>query len=74
MPATSVRCPVLRDNVTRVTDFEGEPTTIICSEYQEPTGICRLKKNALDGGPLSQLLERVEEQTLGSRGTRCDLS
>lgn len=74
MPVTSVRCPVLRANVTRVTDFEGDPTAIICPEYDEPTGICRLKRNALDGGPLSQLLERVEESTLGSRGTRCDLS
>ncbi len=74
MQVTSVRCRVLRAHVTRVTDFEGEPTTIICPEYQKPTGICRLKKNAFDGGPLSQLLERVEEQTLGSRGTRCDLS
>ena len=74
MPATSVHCPVLRAHVTRITDFEGEPTNILCAEYEQPTGICRLKRNALDGGPLSQLLERVEENTLSSRSTRCDLS
>ena len=74
MPLIPVRCPVLRVNVTRATDFEGEPTMILCAEYEEPTGICRLKRNALNGGPLSQLLERVEESTLGSRATRCDLS
>ena len=71
---TSIRCPVLGANVTRVADFEGEPTTIICPEYQERTWICRPKNDALDGGPLSQLLDRVEEHTLGSRANRCDLS
>jgi len=70
----TVRCPVLKANVTRVTDFEGLSTAIICSEFDKPTAICRLKKNALDGGPLVQLLERVEEGTLGHRSTRCDLS
>ena len=74
MPATSVRCPVLGANVTRIADFEGEPTTIICAEYETPTGACRLNTHAFEGGPLSQLLERVEEHTLGSRTTRCDLS
>jgi hypothetical protein len=74
MAAAHVRCPVLRADVTRITDFEGQLTTIICSEYDRPTRSCRLKKNALNGGPLSQLLERVEENTLGSRGIRCDLS
>ena len=74
MPATSVRCPVLGAHVTRVTDFEGVPVRIICAEYEQAGGMCRLKSNALDGGPLSRLLERVQENTLGSRSTRCDLS
>jgi len=73
MPAARVRCPVLGAQVTRITDFEGELATIICSEYDRSIGGCRLKKDASRGGPLSQLLERVEENTLGSRGTRCDL-
>ena len=74
MLVTSVRCPVLGADVTRITDFEGEPTTIACTEYDSSTKTCRLKKKVLEGGRLSQLLERVEEHALGSRTTRCDLS
>ena len=73
MAITSVRCPVLGASVTRVTDLEDEVTAIICPEYEEPIGICRLKKNALEGGPLSQLLERVSEDRLETRTTRCNL-
>lgn len=73
MAITSVRCPVLRANVTRVIDLEGEVTQVICPEYEEPTGICRMKKGAQTGGPLSQFLERVSEETLDRRTTRCDL-
>ena len=74
MAIESVRCPVLRGHVTRVTNLEGEPVRIICAEYDEPTGICRLKKNARGGGPLSQLLERVSEEALDTKNTRCILS
>ena len=73
MPAKSVHCPVLGAHIVRIINVESECTGIICPEYLEPTKACRLKKDALDGGPLSQLLERVEESTLGSRTTRCDL-
>lgn len=73
MAIVSVRCAVLGANVTRVTDLEDEVTALICPEYEEPTGICRLKNNARQGGPLSQLLERVSEDTLDTRTTRCNL-
>lgn len=73
MPIASVRCPVSGANVTRVTDFEGEPTLIVCAQYDEPTGICRLKQGAADGGPLSEFLERVSEETLASKSLLCDL-
>jgi hypothetical protein len=56
-----------------VTNLEDEVVTIICPEYEQATGICRLKKAALAGGPLSQLLERLSEDMLGTRTTRCDL-
>jgi hypothetical protein len=46
---------------------------IICPEYQESTGLCRLLSHAETGGPLSRLLERVGEGGLGRRGVRCDL-
>ena len=70
---TSIRCPVLGAHVTRVTDLEGNVTRIICAEYEESTGTCRLKKTALEGGPLAQLLERLSEDTLNTRSTLCDL-
>ena len=73
MAIASVRCPVAHAVVTRVTDFEGETLRVICPEFEEPTGICRLKKSAFEEGPLSQLLERVAEDTLDRRTTRCDL-
>jgi hypothetical protein len=73
MSINSVRCPVLGANVTRVTSLEGETTQIICAEYDEPTGMCRLKTNATQGGMLSQLLERVSEDALNTKSTRCVL-
>ena len=73
MAITSIRCPVLGAHVTQVTDLEGNVTRIICAEYEDATGVCRLKKTALDGGPLAQLLERLSEHTLETRGTLCIL-
>ena len=73
MPITTTRCHVLGANVSLVTDLEGSVTQVICPQYREPEGICRLRSDAVKGGPLSRLLERVEEQTLAERGVRCDL-
>lgn len=73
MAITSIRCPVLGAHVTRVTDLEGTVTRIICAEYEGTSGTCRMKKAALEGGPLSQLLERMSEETLTTRSTLCDL-
>ena len=71
MAMTSIRCPVLGAHITRLTDFEGHVNRIICAEYQESTGTCRLKRTALEGGPLAQLLERLSEETLNTRSTVC---
>jgi hypothetical protein len=73
MAIESVRCPVLGAHVTRITDLEGEPVRLICAEYEERTGVCRLKKSALEGGPLSQLLERISEEALDTKNIRCGL-
>ena len=72
MAIESVACPILGAHVTRVTDLEGKVTQIICAEY-EPTGTCRLKKSALNQGPLAQFVERAAEGTLSSRDLRCVL-
>lgn len=74
MPIRLVRCHVLHANVSVITDLEDCITRIICSEYDAPTGTCRLKRQASEGGPLSQLLDRVSEDSLATRGTRCELS
>jgi len=73
MAMNSVHCPVLGAHVTQVTDLEGTVTGVICTEYDASDGTCRLKKSALGGGPLSQLLERVSEDTLSTHGTLCVL-
>jgi hypothetical protein len=73
MPIATAFCHVNGTTVSRVVDLEGEVTKVICPEYVEPTGICRLRSEALKGGPLARLLERVEEDTLAERGARCAL-
>ncbi len=73
MPIRTLRCPVLGGTVTQVTDLEGAPVSIICPEYDRPTGECRVKNRAAGGGPLAQFLERVAEETLTTRSRLCDL-
>lgn len=74
MPIAPMHCPVSHADVVRVTDFEGATVRIVCGEYDEATEACRLKARAMTAGPLSRLLERTEEGTLGSHGIRCDLA
>ena len=73
MAAATIHCPVLGAHVSRITNLEGEVTNLICSEYEESTGICRLKRHASRGGPLAQFLERESEDTLDARTERCHL-
>jgi hypothetical protein len=70
----SVRCPVLGSHVTRVTNLEDELVRVICAEYDERAGICQVKHRAREGGPLSQLLERVAEGALDTKDSRCALA
>lgn len=71
MPIKSVWCPVMQSHVTSVTDFEGAIVRVVCYEYEEATRTCRMKREALEGGPLAQLLNRVSENTLADRNVRC---
>jgi hypothetical protein len=71
MAIHSVHCPVLGAHVTQVTDLEGAVTRIICTEYDGADRSCRLKMSARESGPLGQWLERVSEDTLDTRSTRC---
>ncbi len=73
MPINPTHCPVSRADVFRVTDLEGATIRILCAEYDDTTGTCRLKLSATAGGPLARLLERAQEGTLAAHGVRCDL-
>jgi hypothetical protein len=74
MAIESIRCPVLGRTITRVTDLEDTVTRVICPELEASTGVCRLKRQAHDGGRLAELLERVREHTLDTKGTTCHLT
>ena len=70
MSITSFRCPVLGGAaVACLSDLEGHVTQVICGEYDE--GLCRLKKQAQQGGALSQFLERVAEGSMETRSAVC---
>ncbi len=72
MAIVSIHCPVIGLQITRVTDLEGATTRVICPQYEESTGICRLKRQGRGGGMLSQFLDRVAEDALRSKDLHCD--
>lgn len=71
MAIVSEYCAVLGAHVSRVTDLEGATNKIICPDYEAADGVCRRLKDAKQGGPLSQLLERVSENALRTKDVRC---
>ena len=71
MPVSTVHCHVFGSRVTCLTDLEGTVTKVMCPAFEAPMGSCRLRREALRGGPLSQLMERVAEDTLAERDSRC---
>jgi len=73
MAISSIRCPVLGQQVTEVTDLEGAVTRVICVEYRDSDGTCRRKRSTSESGPLGQLLERMSEGSLETRSVRCVL-
>jgi hypothetical protein len=73
MAIRSIRCPVLRRHVTEITDLEGAVTRVICAEYHDSDGTCRLKASVRESGPLGQLLERMSEDALATRSASCVL-
>jgi hypothetical protein len=74
MSIVSAYCPVMQSSITRLEDLEGTVTRVFCEEYDAPTRSCRRKQSAASGGPLAQLLARIDEHTLQEHGYRCDLS
>ncbi len=74
MALRSSWCPVLQSYVTRVTDLEGALAAVFCSEYEKSTRTCRMKRETLDRGPLSQLMKRASENPLADTMARCTMS
>ncbi len=74
MAINSGWCRVLHARFTTITTLEGEVTTVVCPEFDASSKSCRVKMPSGQGGPLSQLLERVREESLTHADTRCDLA
>jgi len=68
----SVYCHERRGNITLETDLDGVVCRVIGPKYENSTGLCRLRHDTMEGGPLSQLLERAAGNTLNARTIRCD--
>jgi hypothetical protein len=66
-------CSVLKANVTKVIGFD-EVSAVICPEFEPAMKTCRLKKATVQYGPLSQLLDRVSEETLTEPSPHCNLA
>ena len=73
MAMSSIVCRVSGSYVVRVTDFGGHIQRVFCPGYEPATGRCRFKESALEGGPVSLLLERLPKDVLDTRSSQCEL-
>jgi hypothetical protein len=70
----SVWCPVMQAHVTCEIDLEGTVVRPVCYEYESATSTCRMKRAALESGPLGQFLTRVSENALADSSIGCPLA
>ena len=73
MAIKSTYCHVREGQVSVITDLEGVLTRLICPDYEPSSGTCRIRAGVLGNGPLSQLLQRVDDDTLDKPAARCAL-
>lgn len=73
MAIESVFCHVRQAPVRVVTDLEGAITRLACEHYDESSGECQLRLESRRGGPLSQLVARLDAGTLDRPAVRCVL-
>jgi len=73
MVRAALRCPIRHTAVVRVTDVRAGTDTVVCPEYEEPTGICRLKEEALSDPSRSPLVDRLSGERRGAGPARCSL-
>jgi hypothetical protein len=74
MGTKTIWCPVLQIHVTCITDLEDRVVRVICYEYEEATGTCRMKREVTKGGPLSQLVSRVSCSSVTPRTLGCAIA
>lgn len=70
MSANTVFCHVLRDNVTLVTDSQGDITKISCPSLNTASHVCEIKANGQSFLKLNALI--LSDTTLGTREIICD--
>jgi F420-0:gamma-glutamyl ligase-like protein len=70
MGASTVRCHVLGDDVTVVTDLAGQVVNVICPKFRRLTYNCEKK---LEGaGVVGTFLGRLADRTTGSKAVVCE--
>jgi hypothetical protein len=57
-----------------VTNREDQIVSVICPEFEAPTGICHLKQSAFQDGLLSDLFGRADDNPLDNPAPRCTLA
>jgi hypothetical protein len=71
MNLETIWCPLSGARVGTITDMEGAVTRVICQDYHAEARTCARRASAMEGGPLAQFLDRVDQQTLADATTRC---
>ena len=70
MGASTVRCHILGDDVTVVTDLAGQVVNVVCPEFHRLTYNCGRK--LAGSGMLGIFLSRLADRTMGSKAVACE--
>ena len=68
MPAEQVYCYVIEDNVTVVTDIDGDVKNVVCPEFSRVTYRCGIKDTGIMRGTIKMALD----QYLDTRAYYCE--
>ena len=72
MPAHSVVCYVLENDVSVVSNLSGQVVNVICPEYSRLTHACRLKER--ESGISSLVFRRVVDRVVKVRTIYCEFA
>jgi hypothetical protein len=70
MSANTVYCHILGDNVTVVTNLNGEVTNVVCPKFWRFNHGCRKKNDEL--GFIGSVLAKGADKITGSRASYCE--